>query len=1670
MESTRRHWSIALLLATATIFVAGPVARSQQKQERAFRGSDPDYGSSVEHRRPREAGRLALAVDLPAAAAEHLVFHDPLTTGTTVGTRDNGQGVFVPGGWKVTSPSDNIRYTSPLPIEEGAVEFDVTGLSFDDTRPQNHRGQLMSMYDASFGDPRHRYSPDLRLNPFKFVLHRYGRDEEAYFANFLKLIMNTDGVNQFEDYSGIGPYPWDENTNYHMRLEWKDGLIRFYINGQDTDPWPFVYRSVYRPQVHDIRIGTNTRNNAILDAVYSNVRVYDFGTAPSAPLINNPASGSIVDSLTPHIDWTGERHTHYQVRVNASSNPEVDIIWDSGEVASPLHYAESETLSNDADYFAHVRLRNVRGWGPWSDPTPFATGIAQVPRVKRYGQYEVVLRTTNPRSSPYTDVALSATFSGPTQTITVRGFWDGGELYKIRMLPTQAGTWHWSTTSNDPELHGRGGSLECVESSEKGYVRISRERPHSFEWAADGGPFFLMGDTLWHMYYNLRFSDGSFQSVIDDRARQHFNYAHGVVHDALANEGGSIYSRQNPDLEIFDVDTLNPAYFHWLDEKIDYMNAKGMIAGLFFSWGDGHYQEYQRSDQYERFMRYMVARYGSKNVVWIIVGEFEEGGEPLDRWRDYMRTVQESDPYGHPISLHTTSTTNAFGNDPQLSFIGQQLFGSPEELRQRVADSRRFGKPVVNLEYGYEGDPRHHGNNQPPDDVRRDHYALALAGGHGVYGNNTPGYSTYHRVGDFRLSSTDTPGAQYLSILYEFFTGLHFERLSPAQHLVSSGIAAAWANVDYVVQLPSGGGVSVDLLGARGTLAADWFDPRTGTRTSAGTTSGGAVRSFSAPDGQDWILHLRNYPLGDAGSVSVDLGSPDVESGMAQVAVGDGNTTPVDIGGRSARRNLDPASDSYFYFEVSDGFAFEGDRPEKHITVEYWDGGSGALALQYDASGSVYRNGGTIALAGTNTWKSHTFRVSDAYFGNRQNGGADFRIFGGTGNTFYLDVVTVAHRLPGPPAPATSPQPADHATGVSVNVQLSWTAGAGATSHDVYFGTSNPPPARGTQTGASYDPGALSPATTYFWRVDEVNPNGTTSGPLWRFTTQGRPGAASQPVPGSGATGVATATELRFTPGADAALHELHFGTTQPPPHRASLTEASFRPGSLEPRTTYFWRVDEVNGAGTTEGSLWSFTTADAPSKPTLDVKAAGALTVDGNPGDWRLSEFTRMVRAGELASGDIARVGYDGGTLYTAGYATHLSLPASAADHTASVYSRHSTTHLYFLIRFEDDDVQTPFAADMNWANDCAEVYLDPSGNGGGTPMIGSTSDVQLVIDAKNQKNVYMATSAYRAMVLSGVASAVSRDDSGFWIEIAIDKGVLSPAIPASGSFGADFNFRDNDENNRPDKSTVYTWSDPERSANFPSKIPDRWGRAVLADVPAQATFEILAGLAPAIDGNPDDWNLSSYSRKVRGGETTTGDIALIGFDTDGVLYKAGYATTLSLPENASDHTATVYGRYDASYLYFLVRLADQDIRTPFGADANWANDAVELYIDPGSEGGSSPIEDSTSYVQLVIDAANQRNVYMTTTAYRQQVLDGVASAVSRDGTGWWLEVRIDQAALNPDLPGSGAFGLDFNFRDNDANNRPDATTVYTWSDVEQSGSFPSKIPNRWGRARLLP
>ncbi|MDH4241910.1 MAG: hypothetical protein OEW48_20300, partial [Phycisphaerae bacterium] len=84
---------------------------------------------------------------------------------------------------------------------------------------------------------------------------------------------------------------------------------------------------------------------------------------------------------------------------------------------------------------------------------------------------------------------------------------------------------------------------------------------------------------------------------------------------------------------------------------------------------------------------------------------------------------------------------------------------------------------------------------------------------------------------------------------------------------------------------------------------------------------------------------------------------------------------------------------------------------------------------------------------------------------------------------------------------ARNPNPTHFAMGVRLDADLSWTAGRGATSHDVYFGTSNPPPFIRNQTAATFEPGTMAQAVRHYWRIDEVNPSGTIRGTVWSFWT-----------------------------------------------------------------------------------------------------------------------------------------------------------------------------------------------------------------------------------------------------------------------------------------------------------------------------------------------------------------------------------------------------------------------------------------------------------------------------------------------------------------------------------------------------------------------------------------
>ena len=184
---------------------------------------------------------------------------------------------------------------------------------------------------------------------------------------------------------------------------------------------------------------------------------------------------------------------------------------------------------------------------------------------------------------------------------------------------------------------------------------------------------------------------------------------------------------------------------------------------------------------------------------------------------------------------------------------------------------------------------------------------------------------------------------------------------------------------------------------------------------------------------------------------------------------------------------------------------------------------------------------------------------------------------------------------------AWTPSPAEDAVRVPLDAEVSWAAGYYATSHDVYFGTTNPPAFIRNQTETSYNPaGDLAVETTYYWRIEEKDDVNTYTGDVWSFTTV-NPYRASEPNPADGTIGVAHNATLSWTAGMDAVSHDVYFGATNPPAFVQNQAGTTCDPpDDLVEGQTYYWRVDEFDGTTTWQGDVWSFTSYDL-SAPVWD-------------------------------------------------------------------------------------------------------------------------------------------------------------------------------------------------------------------------------------------------------------------------------------------------------------------------------------------------------------------------------------------------------------------------------------------------------------------------------------
>jgi glucuronoarabinoxylan endo-1,4-beta-xylanase len=154
-------------------------------------------------------------------------------------------------------------------------------------------------------------------------------------------------------------------------------------------------------------------------------------------------------------------------------------------------------------------------------------------------------------------------------------------------------------------------------------------------------------------------------------------------------------------------------------------------------------------------------------------------------------------------------------------------------------------------------------------------------------------------------------------------------------------------------------------------------------------------------------------------------------------------------------------------------------------------------------------------------------------------------------------------------------------------------------------------------------------------------PESLTTVVLNKFVTVG---AATNPSPTNTATSVALTNALSWTPGSNAVTHAVYLGvssnavltaSTASPEFKGFLTNSSFPPAALFGSSTYYWRVDEIAGANTNTGGIWSFRTVPTPALThRYSFSETGGNTVvdsEGGPA-WNGVVFNN----GTLASGQL--------------------------------------------------------------------------------------------------------------------------------------------------------------------------------------------------------------------------------------------------------------------------------------------------------------------------------------------------------------------------------------------------------------------------------------------------
>lgn len=364
-------------------------------------------------------------------------------------------------------------------------------------------------------------------------------------------------------------------------------------------------------------------------------------------------------------------------------------------------------------------------------------------------------------------------------------------------------------------------------------------------------PYIVVGSTA---------GDGYTFPVVDlDQFNQaHFDYVRGVLEHA--RDVGVVVQ-----LCIFDSWHINNVELPW-HRKYDFYSPGMNANGVAVTSGEAWHSTDPQSVAWQRhtvLARKAVDSFGDlPNIVWEISNEpnkYYDGNSypgrpaPVNNWTMQMGAYVKnyeltSRGYNHvcmPVDLpdhqHTAGQRPDFFGTATNENDGHTPAGTRRDLLYQIANSTALPGPQPLIADNDAG-----GSALSSVDRRRKAWACLTTGSHIDY--------FHYELNDLDvLHSQDvSDGMRWIGYTHKFLSDLsvNLRGMVPADDLVSNGWCCARAGSEYIVYLGSGGATTVSQMSD--FCEATWFNPRNGANQPA---AGGPT--FIAPDGNDWVLHVR---------------------------------------------------------------------------------------------------------------------------------------------------------------------------------------------------------------------------------------------------------------------------------------------------------------------------------------------------------------------------------------------------------------------------------------------------------------------------------------------------------------------------------------------------------------------------------------------------------------------------------------------------------------------------------------------------------------------------------------------------------------------------------------------------------------------------------------------